>query len=47
MFSERFWKSIAITDHARERVTARRISEALLLDMIETGEVRYKDATRI
>jgi len=26
---------------------ARAISEALLRDMIETGEVRYKDETRI
>ncbi len=47
MFSERFGKSIAITDHARGRMTARGISEALLLDRIEAGEVRYKDATRI
>ena len=41
MFSERFAKSITITAHARA------ISEALLHDMIETGEVRYKDETRI
>ena len=50
MFSERFGKPIVmivITDHARERMAARAISEALLLDMIETGEVRYKDETRI
>ena len=47
MFSERFGKPIVITDHARERMAARAISEALLLDMTETGEVRYKDETRI
>lgn len=29
------------------RSAARAISEALLLDMIETGEVRNKDETRI
>ncbi len=47
MFSDRFGKPIVITDHARERMAARRISEALLHDLIETGEVRYSDETRI
>ena len=47
MFSERFGKSIVITDHARGRMAARAISEALLRDMIETGEVRHKDEKRI
>ena len=47
MLSERFAKSITITAHARGRMAARAISEALLRDMIETGEVRYKDETRI
>ena len=43
MFSERFGRPIVITDHARERMATRAISEAQLLDMIETGEVRHKD----
>ena len=47
MVSERFGKSIVMTDHARSRMGARAISEALLCDLIETGEVRYKDETRI
>lgn len=47
MFSERFGKSIVITDHARGRMATRGVSEALLHDIIETGEVRYKDETRI
>jgi hypothetical protein len=47
MFSERFAKSIVITDHARGRMAARAISEALLRQTIETGDVRYKDETRI
>lgn len=34
MFSERFGKSIVVTDHARRRVAARAISEALLRDLI-------------
>ena len=47
MFSERFGKSIVITDHARRRMVARAISETLLRDVIETGEVRHKDETHI
>ncbi len=47
MFSERFGKSVVITAHARERMAARGISEALLHDIIETGEVRRKDETRM
>ncbi len=47
MLSERFGKSIVITSHARERMAARAIDEALLLDIIETGETRYKDKTRL
>ena len=47
MFSERLGRTIAITDHARERMAAREISETLLADMIETGEVKYRDQTRI
>jgi hypothetical protein len=47
MFSERFGKPIVITDHARGRMAVRAISEALLRDIIETGEVRHKDETRI
>jgi hypothetical protein len=33
--------------HARGRMTARAISEALLRDIIETGAARYKDETRL
>ena len=47
MFSARFGKAIVITDHARGRMAARSISEALLQDLIETGEVRYKDEVRL
>ena len=47
MFSERLRKPIVITDHAHERMAARAISEALLRDLIETGEMRYKDERRI
>lgn len=47
MFSAKFDKPIVVTDHARSRMAERNVSEAQLLDLIETGEVRYKDATRL
>lgn len=37
MFSQRFRLTVVITVHARERMAARGITEALLLDIIETG----------
>ncbi len=47
MFSERFKRSVVITDHARQRMIAREISEALLHDIIETGEMRYNSEIQI
>lgn len=47
MLSARFGKLVVITDHARRRMAERNISDALLLDLIETGEIRYKDAARM
>lgn len=37
MFSQRLQLPIVLTAHARERMAARDMSEALLLDIIETG----------
>ncbi|WP_255337185.1 DUF4258 domain-containing protein [Methylophilus sp. 5] len=36
-----------MTPHARERMLQRRISESLILDLIETGEIRKKDEVRL
>lgn len=47
MDSQRFARPIRMTRHARARMVEREISEALLLDLIETGDTRYKDATRL
>lgn len=47
MFSERFQKPIIVTTHARNRMIDRGITDASLLDMIETGDVRYRDETRL
>lgn len=47
MFSDRFQRPIIVTDHARNRMIDRGISDALLLDIIQAGEVRYRDETRL
>ena len=40
MRSTRFGLPVVLTDHARQRMAKRHISEALLLDIIDTGTVR-------
>lgn len=47
MFSDRFQKPIIVTDHARNRMIDRGISDAVLLDMVDTGDVRKRDETRV
>jgi len=47
MFSRRFQRPVQITRHAQERMLERGIDEALLLELIETGTAKYKDATRL
>jgi hypothetical protein len=43
MYSLRSNKNIHLTKHAQKRMTERDISMDLLHDLIETGELRYKD----
>jgi len=47
MFSTRFQRQIQITRHARLRMREREMDDALVLDIIETGTARYKDAARL
>lgn len=47
MFSIRFGKVVVVTDHARKRMLERAFDDSLLLDLIDTGELRFKDATRL
>ena len=47
MYSTRFQRTIAITAHAQMRMVERGISETLLLDVIDSGETRYRDATHL
>jgi hypothetical protein len=41
MFSGRFHKAAVVTDHAHRRMAERNITDELLLDLGETGEVRH------
>lgn len=47
MESQRFHRPIIVTDHARRRIEERGITDMLLLDLIETGELRHNDEIRV
>lgn len=47
MNSKRFARPVVITQHARARMVERNISEAMLLDVIDTGDTRYRDDTHL
>ncbi len=43
LVSSRFKGAIHITAHARKRMLERSIDDKLLFDLIETGELKFKD----
>ena len=47
MFSTRFQRPVVVSIHAKIRMVQRDISEAMLLEVIDTGETRYKDETHL
>ena len=47
MFSNRFQRLVVISSHAKIRMSERDISEAMLLEVIDSGDTRYKDATHL
>jgi len=47
MFSARFNLPVVISDHAKTRMVERSISETMLLEVIDSGDTRYKDATHL
>jgi len=47
VFSKRFARAVVLTKHARERMIERRIDEKTLIDLLESGEVKYKDDCRL
>ena len=47
MFSIRFQRQIIVTRHARGRMVERNISDEILLEVIDSGETRYRDPTNL
>jgi hypothetical protein len=47
MFSQRFQRSIVLTRHAVLRMVERNISNEQLLEVIDTGDTKYKDQTHL
>ncbi len=47
LFSQRFQREVCLTRHATQRLLQRGVSEVLLLEVIDTGETRYKDETHL
>ena len=47
MFSARFQRRIIVTRNARDRMNERAIADELLLEVIDSGETRYRDATHL
>ena len=47
MHSTRFGRDVHVTRHARERMVQRDISDGVLHQLVECGEVRRKDELRI
>ncbi|NWO07432.1 MAG: DUF4258 domain-containing protein [Alteromonadaceae bacterium] len=46
MYCERFGLAVYVTRHARERMVQRNIDDSMLHDLLETGDVRFKDEVR-
>lgn len=47
MFSVRFQLPVVLSNHAKIRMVERDISAAMLLEVIDSGDARYKDATHL
>jgi hypothetical protein len=47
MFSTGFQRPVLISSHAKIRMVERDISEAILLEVIDSGEARFKDETHL
>lgn len=47
MFSIRFQRPIVITGHARLRMVERKVSDEMLVEVIDFGETRYRDETHL
>lgn len=45
MLSERFGKPVRLTDHAIKRMRERGIEMNILLDILDTGTIKFRDET--
>ena len=46
MYSSRFKMELHLTNHAKQRMVQRDIHQLVLLDLIELGDIRYKDQSK-
>ncbi len=46
MYSSRFEMELHLTKHAQQRMDQRDIDQLVLLDLIELGDLRYKDQSK-
>jgi hypothetical protein len=47
VYSTRFGRSVIVTHHARARMAEREVTDAQLLEIIETGDMRRVDAQHL
>lgn len=47
MYSKRFLLEVRLSHHAKLRMIERDISEAIIIDLVETGATQYKDKKRL
>lgn len=47
MFSARFQRQVIVTAHAALRMEERKVSDELLLRMLDDGALRYEDTKRL
>jgi hypothetical protein len=47
MFSKRFLLEVRLSHHAKMRMVERRITDEVIMDLLETGMTRYKDEKRL
>ncbi len=47
MYSKRFSRPVVLSRHAVIRMVERRVSDAELLEVIDTGGTRFKDASHL
>lgn len=47
MFSIRFQRNVVVSNHAKIRMLERAISEDILLEVIDAGDIQFKDDTHL